>query len=1026
MMVRTAIGRIGATRGARHGRLVRSSLALAASLALVRAASALQAPELTAAQERDLQQNFSLSLTKLKGPYTENTCVCPNGTKRPIRSASGALGAACENPIFCAAYRAPWGEALAKQRVYIGNIFSRDVYEWGSYPDHNDLVRGYVLEKYFTETNPRHKLAQLRGFRGLASSEEEAPAAPKLFERYLASPEFDEARHFLLAYELQKRFFVRSDIGQIQQVRAMATRIESMDPRFKPLKDSVHNQLSAGLISRLEEYRDKLPQGAERSEIDRLVAEIVRLTSIDEKALDPQIGAIQDEALRGQLRALVPGPNTDPVEAISALAQIMLTARQAVAAKKASPADARRLIDLDITAGAVLNRRGTALLESGKAMTARQGLQILAALTNATFATGLLNDRERDAALGALQELLAKPTQGRAEFKSGLEQAERIVEWAQANATLPFAEVWAQWTLLMPQVAGIGDDILRASPLLLYARMARRLDDFAAGGTRPGNDFFGQPLDTDVRALNPGLALARLRVAPKAGGYTREEIVALPETPADLEPAAGILTRGEGNVLSHVQLLARALGIPNVVLGPRAYELLVPHDGQQVLFISTPGGRVIVKQASAMTDQDRLVYEEFTRNDERVGDGSLEVAGAKLHIDKAKIDLGPKLPIDLAKVRRSDSGKMCGPKAAYLGELKHQFPDRVSRGIVVPFGAYHAHYQAAKVSVPEKLRGMGLATAGEPLPAFVERTYAEFFGKQIPSKKSERELTAWIEPRLSVMRHSIQSTPLAKELSDAIKSSLGALGLLDPANDEQTVGCFVRSDTNVEDLDNFNGAGLNLTLFNRRSLSDIGEALKEVWASPFSLRSFSWRQTLIDEPLWVLPSVVILESIPSEKSGVLVTGDIYDGAAGKMTIATSEGVGGAVDGTSAETLLWSPAGVEIVTLFKSPWRNQLQPGGGTAIVPATGSATVLQPAEIEQLVAAGKAITEKFEPTKDPAGIARPWDIEFGFVKGRLWLFQCRPFIGNDSLKNVPALASLEDKTGAGAASSLHLEEVLP
>ncbi len=1009
----------------RSTRIARGALLIAAALALAPAAGAMNAPELTPEQERDLRQNFALSVSKLKGPYTENTCVCPNGTKRPIRSASGALGAACENPIFCAAYRAPWGEALAKQRLYIGNIFSRDLYEWDGYPDHNDLVRGYILEKYFTETNPQHKLAQLRGFRGLASSEEEAPAAPKLFERYLAAPEFDETRHFLLAYELQKRFFVRSDVGQIQQIRAMATRVESMDPRFKPLKDAVHNQLSAGLVPRLEEYRDRLPQGAERSEIDRLVAEITKLTSIDEKALDPQIAAIQDEALRGQLRALVPGPSTDPTEGISALAQLMLTARQAVAAKKVSPADARRLIDLDITAGAVLSRRGTALLESGKGLTARQNLQILAALTNATYATGLLNDRERDAALASLQELLARPSQGREEFRRGLEQAERVVEWAQANATLPFAEVWAQWTFVMPQVAGIGDDILRASPLLLYARVARRLDDFAAGSERPKHDFFGRALDTDVRALNPGLALARLRVAPKQGSYARNEIVALPETPADLEPAAGILTRGEGNVLSHVQLLARALGIPNVVLGSPAYDLLVPHDGQQVLFISTPGGRVIVKEASAMTDQDRLVYEEFTRNDARTGDGSLEIAGAKLHIDREKLDLGPKLPIDLEKVRRSDSGRMCGPKAAYLGELKHFFPDKVARGIVVPFGAYHAHYLNAKVSVPEKLRGQNLATPGEPLPAFVERTYAEFFGKKIPSKKSERELTAWIDPRLAIMRQSIQDSPLARDLTDGIKSGLGALGLLDPNDESQTVGCFVRSDTNVEDLDNFNGAGLNLTLFNRKSLADISVALKEVWASPFSLRSFSWRQTLIDEPLWVLPSVVILESVPSEKSGVLVTGNIYDGDAAKMTVATSEGVGGAVDGTSAETLIWSPAAVEIVTLFKSPWRNQLQPGGGTAVVPASGSATVLQPKELEQLVAAGKTITEKFEPTLDPAGRPRPWDIEFGFAKGKLWLFQSRPFIGNDSLKNVPALAALEGKPGGAAGSTLNLEEVL-
>ena len=58
------------------------------------------------------------------------------------------------------------------------------------------------------------------------------------------------------------------------------------------------------------------------------------------------------------------------------------------------------------------------------------------------------------------------------------------------------------------------------------------------------------------------------------------------------------------------------------------------------------------------------------------------------------------------------------------------------------------------------------------------------------------------------------------------------------------------------------------------ALDDVYAALKLVWASPFTYRSFSWRQTLIDEPLWVLPSVVILESVPTSKSGVLVTADL--------------------------------------------------------------------------------------------------------------------------------------------------------
>ena len=61
--------------------------------------------------------------------------------------------------------------------------------------------------------------------------------------------------------------------------------------------------------------------------------------------------------------------------------------------------------------------------------------------------------------------------------------------------------------------------------------------------------IFGRTLTAQARALNPGLALGTLRVAPQDAGYARDQLVALPETPADLKPAAGIVTRGEGNRL---------------------------------------------------------------------------------------------------------------------------------------------------------------------------------------------------------------------------------------------------------------------------------------------------------------------------------------------------------------------------------------------------------------------------------------------------------------------------------------------
>jgi hypothetical protein len=986
------------------------------------AAAAFEAPALSPGQQKTLKQNFALCLGKLKGPYTENFCLCRDGRKLPVQGPNGAVRIPCPNPLFCAAYRAPWAEALAHERMYIANIFSRDEHLWSTFPNHHDLVRGYVLEKYFVETHPTHKLAQMKQYRGLSSAEEELPAALAFFEKYLGGDEFDGDRHFLLAYELQRRYFARDDVGQVQKIRDLAVRIERAKADFKPLKDAVHNQVSAGLIPSLVAYRAKLPAGATRDQLDDLVGEIRKLTSLDESALAPQVGAIADPAVRAALTKLLPNPSTPPVEAATALGTMMATARRAVGESTTAPADRRRLVDLDITAAQVLQQRGSAAL-AGPGTTAQQHVAVLGALSAAAYGAGLLNAREYEAASTAIRELGADAEPDRADFARRLRVAKRVVEWAQGNAELAFAEVMAPWTFLLPDVAGIRDDVLRGSPLILYAEVVNRLDDFAAGGERPKHRFFGTAVEGDVRALNPGLAYGRLRVGPKDHGYTRDDIVALTETPADLEPAAGILTQGEGNVLSHVQLLARALGIPNVVLGSRAFDVLRMHDGKAVVLVVTPGGRVVLEEASRLSPEIREAYAEYTRNETRRTAGALGGGAGRLHIDRAKIDLGPKLPIDLRDVRRKDSGVFCGPKAAFLGELKSIFPDHVARGIVVPFGAYHAHYSRAAVIVPAELRGDNVAVPGEPLSAFVERTYHTFFAELVPSGKSERELSAWIEPRLAVVRHTIRQTPLDPALRQAIRDGLAKNGLLRGGDD--TAGCFVRSDTNVEDLDNFNGAGLNLTLFNRRTLDDIYSGLAEVWASPFQFRSFSWRQTLIDDPVWVLSSVVILESVPSEKSGVLVTADVNDGAPGKMLVATSEGVGGAVDGTSAETLLWSPQGVELVTLFKSPWRTALDAEGGSKIVPSTGRDTVLEPAELTQLVAAGKKIGAELQPVRDAAGKPKPWDIEFGFTGGKLWLFQCRPFLGNDELRNIPALAALDSTPSGTRAQRLSLAQVL-
>ena len=78
----------------------------------------------------------------------------------------------------------------------------------------------------------------------------------------------------------------------------------------------------------------------------------------------------------------------------------------------------------------------------------------------------------------------------------------------------------------------------------------------------------------------------------------------------------------------------------------------------------------------------------------------------------------------------------------------------------------------------------------------------------------------------------------------------------------------------------------------------------------------------------------------------------------------------------------------------------------------------------EGMVLEGVVTKTAMEPTLNANGKPRPWDIEYGFADGKLWLFQSRPFIGSDEVANLPALAML-DEPRAAVSETISLEDVV-
>ena len=71
-----------------------------------------------------------------------------------------------------------------------------------------------------------------------------------------------------------------------------------------------------------------------------------------------------------------------------------------------------------------------------------------------------------------------------------------------------------------------------------------------------------------------------------------------------------------------------------------------------------------------------------------------EAAGGEptLRPDLARLDLEERELLPLSRLGSADAGRIAGPKAANLGELKRHFPEAVPDGLVIPFGGFSYNF----------------------------------------------------------------------------------------------------------------------------------------------------------------------------------------------------------------------------------------------------------------------------------------------------------------------------------------------
>jgi hypothetical protein len=608
----------------------------------------------------------------------------------------------------------------------------------------------------------------------------------------------------------------------------------------------------------------------------------------------------------------------------------------------------------------------------------------------AIYGAGLISDRQ----LKDVQRVFGEMKGGAVPlgtYKASLDYLGRVPGWGSQWMRFHFSESVHKLAAIEPLTHRFVDDHLRGSPLLFYSNVLDSLLRDANHLVGLRHELFGQDVGAGLRSLNPGLARGTLRLSPghSVDDFEADGIYLLPETIAELPPVAGILTAGEGNPLSHVQLLARNLGIPNVVVGESLLPKLKAHEGKKVILAASPGGAVLL-----MKDQGQL-DDIFAKE---------ETSESLIHPDLEKLDLKVREFIPLSQLRATDSGRIVGPKSANLGELYHHYPEKVAKGLTIPFGVFR--------SLLDQPLGDGKVTVFE----WMEEEYAKLQKMPPGSREREKATEAFRLVLQEYVRRADPGETFRRDLRTAMEKVFGK---------DRTYGVFVRSDTNVEDLPGFTGAGLNKTVPNVVGFENVLAAISKVWASPFSKRAFAWRQSLMDLPQHVYASVLLLESVPAEKSGVLVTRDIDTGDTGWLSVAINEGVGGAVDGQAAESLRINvqTGDIRMLAQATAPRRTVIKRAGGVGKELVGGPETVLKPGEAKQLVTLARELPERFPSIVDAQGNPAPADIEFGFLKGQLRLFQIRPFLESAQAQGNEYLNNLDKDMMAHLSKEVKLDE---
>jgi hypothetical protein len=445
-------------------------------------------------------------------------------------------------------------------------------------------------------------------------------------------------------------------------------------------------------------------------------------------------------------------------------------------------------------------------------------------------------------------------------------------------------------------------------------------------------------------ALNTGKAIGRIHVIEKLDDTVEigdNEILVLKELPLNLPPVRGIIVAKPSTPLSHVNILAKGWNVPNVYIKD-ADKLFKEFDTYWV------------NLEADLTDYKikRIVDYEPGKAPPLPKSPDAQIPPVNLNVKKLAA---------LREMRKKDS-VIYGAKAANLGEMLNA----KATGFIVPDG----------FTVPFYWYDRFMQENG------FDRIILELIDDNdfVHNPRVRRQ-------KLEELRAQIQNGKfddgLKQQIIEKWRAQLGGKPV------------FVRSSSNSEDLPNFSGAGLYSSVANVKEEEKLIEAVKKVWASLWKFEAYEARVRNYVSQTDVYMSALIQVGVNMDRGGVMITKDPFD-EENENAVYISAVCGHnspVVDNNGIpEQILFNPKSNSVILMTFSQQENAFtfDESGGlretTDKCADKSSKRILTDAQSRNLAKTALNIKRIFGNKKEQ-------DIEYGFMKGQLYVVQARPYI---------------------------------